>query len=29
MGPERPEITSVLNELKTSQWTNLTKIDYS
>ncbi|OMP00500.1 hypothetical protein CCACVL1_03339 [Corchorus capsularis] len=26
MGPERPEITSVLNELKTSQWTNLTKM---
>ncbi|OMP07004.1 hypothetical protein CCACVL1_01400 [Corchorus capsularis] len=25
MGPERPKITSVLNELKTSQWTNLTK----
>ncbi|OMO59387.1 hypothetical protein CCACVL1_24866 [Corchorus capsularis] len=25
MDPERPEITSVLNELKTSQWTNLTK----
>ncbi|OMP00499.1 hypothetical protein CCACVL1_03340 [Corchorus capsularis] len=26
MGLERPEITSVLNELKTSQWTNLIKI---
>ncbi|OMO99721.1 hypothetical protein CCACVL1_03662 [Corchorus capsularis] len=26
MGPERPEIKTVLNELKTSQWTNLIKI---
>ncbi|OMP02410.1 hypothetical protein CCACVL1_02811, partial [Corchorus capsularis] len=25
-GSERPEITSVLNERKTSQWTNLTKM---
>ncbi|OMP02336.1 hypothetical protein CCACVL1_02827 [Corchorus capsularis] len=26
MGPERTEITSVPNELKTSKWTNLTKM---
>ena len=26
MGPDRPKITSVPNELKSSQWTNLAKM---